>query len=535
MIKRRSKEAETTRTEKVIGNVLDAVIQIISLENIQNHQKTRTKEHSSETLGVIAVRKMIKRVKTKHVSGSSIYEVTNFDDDVDDLALNVDHVFEADQCDAYPTLMLMRLPPYRPLIIDHMDSIMKYTRCKAMYNTTLLLDFDAEQYECIGNNIPYRSGVQSRSANKQVKVVNDTLTSELARYKELVREKGPRPSFQKPLPAMDSVIHSNTPVKLVPKVLPTKSQVKINLYVLTQLFMEFDKKCKKRITLSGVTEGEREFHGTIFKEVKVMEEIFDQKSDEVGSDVVDKQYLEAEMSKIEDLKAQLEGNLKVAARSSVKTKVLAPGMYAIDVEPISPCLKNNRNAHLTYINHLKESCRNKLGDWLAPSPVPVTTYIPPTDKDLEILFQPMFNEYFDQSTDAGPTIEDTSITQADLHPLVNPVAGEPSSTQSTSGDVSLVKPNQVNQPPDHLRKWTKDHPLDNIVGNPSRPVPTRKQLAFDAFWCYYHTVLSKVKPKNFKMAVNEDIWFEAMQDEIHEFDRLKVWELVPRPPLRRRG
>ncbi|GJX90532.1 hypothetical protein Tco_0343858 [Tanacetum coccineum] len=99
---------------------------------------------------------------------------------------------------------------------------------------------------------------------------------------------------------------------------------------------------------------------------------------------------------------------------------------------------------------------------LAPLPIPwATTYIPPTDKDLEILFQPMFDEYFDQSTDsepvptatsfsviltsahppvfpqgvaAGPTIEDTSITQADLHPLVNPVAGEPSSAQSTSGD-----------------------------------------------------------------------------------------------------
>ncbi|GJV53777.1 integrase, catalytic region, zinc finger, CCHC-type containing protein [Tanacetum coccineum] len=61
------------------------------------------------------------------------------------------------------------------------------------------------------------------------------------------------------------------------------------------------------------------------------------------------------LTQIEDLKAQLEGNLKVAARSYVKTKVLAPGMYAIDVEPIPPRLKNNRNAHLTYINHLKES------------------------------------------------------------------------------------------------------------------------------------------------------------------------------------
>ncbi|GJZ42391.1 retrovirus-related pol polyprotein from transposon TNT 1-94 [Tanacetum coccineum] len=84
-------------------------------------------------------------------------------------------------------------------------------------------------------------------------------------------------------------------------------------------------------------------------------------------------------------------------------------------------------------------------------------------------------------------------------------------------------------PPDHLRRWTKDHPLDNIVGNPSRPVSTRKQLASDALWCCFHTELSKVEPKNFKMAVIEDCWFQAMQDEIHEFDRLEVWELVPRP------
>ncbi|GJV66525.1 retrovirus-related pol polyprotein from transposon TNT 1-94 [Tanacetum coccineum] len=93
----------------------------------------------------------------------------------------------------------------------------------------------------------------------------------------------------------------------------------------------------------------------------------------------------------------------------------------------------------------------------------------------------------------------------------------------------MAEPNQVTQPPDHLRKWSKDHPLDNIVGNPSRPVSTRKQLAFDALWCCFHTELSKVKPKNFKMAVIEDCWFQAMQDEIHEFDRLEVWELVPRP------
>ncbi|GJR36092.1 hypothetical protein Tco_1211776 [Tanacetum coccineum] len=58
----------------------------------------------------------------------------------------------------------------------------------------------------------------------------------------------------KPLSALIGV-PPNTPVKLVPRVLPTKSQVKINLYVLTQLFTEFDKTCKKRITPSRLQKG----------------------------------------------------------------------------------------------------------------------------------------------------------------------------------------------------------------------------------------------------------------------------------------
>ncbi|GJR61448.1 putative ribonuclease H-like domain-containing protein [Tanacetum coccineum] len=173
----------------------------------------------------------------------------------------------------------------------------------------------------------------------------------------------------------------------------------------------------------------------------------------------------------------------------------------------------------------------------------------PTDKELEMLFQPMFDEYFEQSRvnepvpsatavnaqvvppgiAEEPTLEDSPITHDALHPLFNPVTGEPGSAQSSSRNVNSAEPNQVTQPPDHLRRWTKDHPLDNIVGNPSRPVSTRKQLASDALWCCFHTELSKVEPKNFKMAVIEDCWFQAMQDEIHEFDRLEVWELVPRP------
>nr|GEW97098.1 Gag-Pol polyprotein [Tanacetum cinerariifolium] len=39
----------------------------------------------------------------------------------------------------------------------------------------------------------------------------------------------------------------------------------------------------------------------------------------------------------------------------------------------------------------------------------------------------------------------------------------------------------------------------------------------------------KVKPKNFKSTITKDCWLQTMQDEIHEFYRLQVWELVPQP------
>nr|GEV29627.1 integrase, catalytic region, zinc finger, CCHC-type, peptidase aspartic, catalytic [Tanacetum cinerariifolium] len=78
---------------------------------------------------------------------------------------------------------------------------------------------------------------------------------------------------------------------------------------------------------------------------------------------------------------------------------------------------------------------------------------------------------------------------------------EPSFEESSSGDVSSVESPQVIQPHNHLRKWSKDHPMDNII----------------------------VKPKNFKTAIDEACWFEAMPKEIHEFDRLQVWEFVPKP------
>ncbi|GJS23867.1 retrovirus-related pol polyprotein from transposon TNT 1-94 [Tanacetum coccineum] len=125
-------------------------------------------------------------------------------------------------------------------------------------------------------------------------------------------------------------------------------------------------------------------------------------------------------------------------------------------------------------------------------------------------------------TAGSPIIEDNPFAYADNDPFVNVFALEPSSEASSFEDVSSAESTYVTQPHHHLGKWSKDHPLKNVISNPSRPVSTRKQLATDALWCWYNSVLSKVKPKNFKFVVTEDCWFQAIQDEIHEFDQLQA-------------
>ncbi|GJR54702.1 putative ribonuclease H-like domain-containing protein [Tanacetum coccineum] len=133
---------------------------------------------------------------------------------------------------------------------------------------------------------------------------------------------------------------------------------------------------------------------------------------------------------------------------------------------------------------------------ISSGPVPVImtsgqlkSGLAPTDKELEMLFQPMFDEHLEQS----PVDEQVpSATE------VNAQVAPPGSAQSSSGNDKAVEPNHDNYPPDHIRRWTKDHPLDNIVGNPSRP-----------------------RTQELKMAVIEDAGFKPCKMEIHKFDRLE--------------
>ncbi|GKC50217.1 retrovirus-related pol polyprotein from transposon TNT 1-94, partial [Tanacetum coccineum] len=156
---------------------------------------------------------------------------------------------------------------------------------------------------------------------------------------------------------------------------------------------------------------------------------------------------------------------------------------------------------------------------LVPNPPPTAPYVPPASAAQALVNPtgPSVSIPIDQEAPSGSHSPSSSDHQSSFVHIG--VAAE------QSIEVNPFAPAD----PEPFVNWTDSHPIDNIIGNPSRPVSTRKQLATDALWCFYNSILSKVEPKNFQSAVTEDCWFQAMQDEIHEFDRLDVWELVPPP------
>nr|GEU86232.1 hypothetical protein [Tanacetum cinerariifolium] len=140
---------------------------------------------------------------------------------------------------------------------------------------------------------------------------------------------------------------------------------------------------------------------------------------------------------------------------------------------------------------------------LTYAPSTITPQIP-SESDLDILFEPLHNEYLG----GRPTEAPRAIHVA--HVLQN--------LQAPTTSMSF----QDSAP-------TKDHPLEQVMGEPSRPVLTRNQLKTDGDMCIYALTVSILKPKTVKEALTNPAWIKYMQEELHQFIRIDVWELVPSP------
>nr|GFA41805.1 hypothetical protein [Tanacetum cinerariifolium] len=118
---------------------------------------------------------------------------------------------------------------------------------------------------------------------------------------------------------------------------------------------------------------------------------------------------------------------------------------------------------------------------LTYAPSTITTQ-QPSEGELDLLFEAMYDDY---------------------------IGGQPSATART------------------------DHPLEQVIGEPSRPVLTRNQLRSDGDMCMYALSVSTMEPKNVKEAMTDPAWIDSMQKELLQFKRLDVW--VNKSPLVVRG
>nr|GEY53909.1 hypothetical protein [Tanacetum cinerariifolium] len=113
--------------------------------------------------------------------------------------------------------------------------------------------------------------------------------------------------------------------------------------------------------------------------------------------------------------------------------------------------------------------------------------------------------------------EESPITPTFHDDPLNESPHEDSTSQVSSSNIL-----QIHTLFEHLGRWTKDHPIANMIRDHSRSVSMRKQLQTNAMWCFFDVLLTSVESKNFKQAVTEPSWIDAMQEEIYEFERLQV-------------
>ncbi|GKB02248.1 retrovirus-related pol polyprotein from transposon TNT 1-94 [Tanacetum coccineum] len=224
---------------------------------------------------------------------------------------------------------------------------------------------------------------------------------------------------------------------------------------------------------------------------------------------------------------------------------------------------------------LHEMTPATISSGLVPNPSPSTPFVPPSRTDWDLLFQPLFDELLNPPSSVdnpAPEVitliaevvapEPAASTRSPSSTTVDQDAPSPSNSQTTPETQSPVISNDIeednhdldvahmnNDPffgisilendseasssPDviptvvhtatpnskHVTKWTKDHPLENIIGELERPISTRLQLYKQDSFCYYDAFLTLVEPKNYKDALTQACWIEVMQEELHEFER----------------
>nr|GEW31662.1 hypothetical protein [Tanacetum cinerariifolium] len=166
-----------------------------------------------------------------------------------------------------------------------------------------------------------------------------------------------------------------------------------------------------------------------------------------------------------------------------------------------------------------------------------------TLNELELLFSPMFDELLNGSSkvvsksSAASTADVPNQHQQHTTPL------NTHTTPATTCQVPTQAPtiastenmNQAEMVEEYAQVKNDEfinifyHPLEQVIGNLSQSVRTIRQLESDGKMCMFALTMSRTEPNSIKEAMADSAWIESMQEELHQFDRLEVWELVDRP------
>nr|GEV62334.1 ribonuclease H-like domain-containing protein [Tanacetum cinerariifolium] len=147
--------------------------------------------------------------------------------------------------------------------------------------------------------------------------------------------------------------------------------------------------------------------------------------------------------------------------------------------------------------------RQKASDYDNSDPVPqiqnvlslVDTTIP-SQQVLDLLFGPLYDEFINAE-----------------HEFTNPFSTPIQEVaESSSHNIGTSNVHAFNQPQVSEYRWTKDYPLEQVCGNPSRPVQTRRQLETNPKMCMFAITVSTVEPKNIKEVMANSAWINAMQE-----------------------
>nr|GFC47032.1 Gag-Pol polyprotein [Tanacetum cinerariifolium] len=133
-----------------------------------------------------------------------------------------------------------------------------------------------------------------------------------------------------------------------------------------------------------------------------------------------------------------------------------------------------------------------------------------TSIELDLLFSPMFDELLNGSSKVVSKSSAVSAADAPYQrqqpttPLNTYTTPAPS-CQTPSIAPTVISSENINQ-------------AETYVENDQ-----------NAEMCMFALTVSRTEPKNIKEAMEDSAWIESMQEELHQFDRLDVWELVDRP------